>query len=100
MACHSELAYNQSLQVLELYTSPLAGLEEQLQHSIAKLEGLKEIYEDPVGTVVDIINQTANAVEQIKNELVEYEEVDTQGRPNYSEEKSEYRKQKYRFQKL
>ena len=75
MACHSELAYNQSLQVLEMYTSPLAGLEEKLQHSIAKLEGLKQVYDEPVNTVVKIINDTANKVEQIRRELQTYEEV-------------------------
>ena len=75
MACHSELAYNQSLQVIELYMSPLAGLQEQFKMSVAKLEKLKDIYADPVKTVTDILDDTADNLEKIRKELEKFQSV-------------------------
>ncbi|XP_075243147.1 DC-STAMP domain-containing protein 2-like isoform X3 [Convolutriloba macropyga] len=73
MACHSELAYNQSLQVIELYMSPLAGLQEQFKMSVAKLEKLKDIYADPVKTVTGILDDTADNLEKIRKELEKFQ---------------------------
>ncbi len=75
MACHAELAYNQSTLIMELYTSPLAGLEEYIQSSILRLEELEKKFDEPIDTIVNFLNETEKYLEKIKEDVKEYQEV-------------------------
>ena len=75
ITCHSELAYNQNLEILQLYVSPFGDIAPQIGETVDKLESLEKYYKDPVGTSVKGLTATERKLEEIEDELGKYEGV-------------------------
>ena len=75
ITCHSELAYNQSLEILQLHVSPFGDVARQIGETVDKLESLEKYYKDPVGTIVKGLNATERKLKEIEDELGKYEGV-------------------------